>query len=124
MNKPKNYKENAENSMMNFDQSGLMTNIFKVQDFLSDLGMTKIGSFGYKFTESSIFTSFIERKYQNPNSPEALFFDECIERKKSKKEASFIVPIQNKDYLMIKNPEVLPEEHGPFFYQNFPSLLK
>lgn len=81
-----------------------MTNIFKVQDFLSDLGMTKIGSFGYKFTESSIFTSFIERKYQNPNSPEALYFDECIERKKNKKEASFIVPIQNKNYVTIKNP--------------------
>lgn len=62
-----------------------MSNIFKVQDFLSDLGMTKIGSFGYKFTESSIFTSFIERKFQRLNESQTSFFDECIERKKSKK---------------------------------------
>lgn len=62
-----------------------MSNIFKVQDFLSDLGMTKIGSFGYKFTESSIFTSFIERKFQRLNESQISFFDECIERKKSKK---------------------------------------
>jgi hypothetical protein len=62
-----------------------MTNIFKVQDFLSDLGMTKVGSFGYKLTESSIFTSFIERRFLNYHDPELLFFDECIERKKSKK---------------------------------------
>lgn len=26
------------------------TDYFKVQAFLSDLGMTKVGSFGYKFT--------------------------------------------------------------------------
>lgn len=48
-----------DTTIASFDPSALMANIFKVQDFLSDLGMTKIGSFGYKFTESSIFTSFI-----------------------------------------------------------------
>jgi|JI10StandDraft_1071094.scaffolds.fasta_scaffold2889207_1 hypothetical protein len=36
--------------MMSLDEPAMMTNIFKLQDFLSDLGMTKIGSFGYKFT--------------------------------------------------------------------------
>lgn len=97
MTKPKNTKDHEE-SLVHFDGSALMNNIFKVQEFLSDLGMTKIGSFGYKFTESSIFTSFIEKKYQSPNHPEAIFFDDCIERKKSKKETSFIVPIQNKTF--------------------------
>jgi hypothetical protein len=69
MNKPKIPKNHDENSMMQLEESSMMTSIFKVQDFLNDLGMTKIGSFGYKFTESSIFTSFIERKFHNPNSP-------------------------------------------------------
>lgn len=82
-----------------------MSNIFKVQDFLNDLGMTKIGSFGYKFTESSIFTSFIERRYQNQNDPELVFFDDCIERKKNKKENAFIFPVVNKKYRVIKNAE-------------------
>lgn len=36
--------------MISFSEPALMNNIFKVQDFLSDLGMTKVGSFGYKFT--------------------------------------------------------------------------
>jgi len=55
--------------MVNLDEPALMTNIFKVQDFLSDLGMTKVGSFGYKLTESSIFTSFIERRFLNSQHP-------------------------------------------------------
>lgn len=75
MTKPKKTKDHEESSLHFDGSSTLMNNIFKVQDFLSDLGMTKIGSFGYKFTESSIFTSFIERKYQNPSHPEVLFFD-------------------------------------------------
>lgn len=52
-----------------------MNDMFKTQEFLSDLGMTKVGSFGYKFTESSIFTCFIERRYQNANDPQLNFFD-------------------------------------------------
>lgn len=39
-----------EESIFSLDEPALMTNIFKVQDFLSDLGMTKVGTFGYKFT--------------------------------------------------------------------------
>lgn len=62
-----------------------MTDIFKVQDFLADLGMTKIGSFGFKFTESSIFTAFIEKRQRDPNHPEIKFFDSCIEKRKAKK---------------------------------------
>jgi hypothetical protein len=42
----------------------LLNEMFRLQDFLSDLGMTKVGSFGYKMTESMLFTSFIERRYQ------------------------------------------------------------
>lgn len=68
MSKPKvSTSDKFDTTINSFDPSALMSNIFKVQDFLSDLGMTKIGSFGYKFTESSIFTSFIERSYQNQN---------------------------------------------------------
>jgi hypothetical protein len=52
--------------------------MFKLQDFLSDLGMTKVGSFGYKLTEATIFTSFIERKHQFQDDPELLFFDDSI----------------------------------------------
>lgn len=62
-----------------------MTDILRVQDFLTDLGMTKIGSFGVKFTESSIFTAFIERRQKNPNDPHIQFFDSCLERRKGKK---------------------------------------
>ena len=98
--------------------------MFRVQEFLSELGMTKIGSFGYKFTESSIFISFIERKYNQPRNPEIAFFDECLDRRKSKKDAIFITAIENETYEMIKNPDPEPDNKGPYFYQHFPSLLK
>lgn len=64
-----------------------------MQDFLSDLGMTKIGSFGYKFTESSVFMYFMEKKYSKTVNPEIAFFDECLDRRKSKKDAVFITPV-------------------------------
>ena len=56
----------AEISMSGLHTEGLtsFTDYFKVQAFLSDLGMTKVGSFGYKFTESSIFTRFIEKVFR------------------------------------------------------------
>jgi hypothetical protein len=59
LSKPRIPKDQEDTSTINLNEPGLMAHIFKVQDFLSDLGMTKIGSFGYKFTESSIFTAFI-----------------------------------------------------------------
>ena len=68
--------------------------LFKVEEFLSDLGMTKVGSFGCKFTESTIFASFIEKRNRNPNSPEIKFFDACIEKRKAKKETSFILKVK------------------------------
>jgi hypothetical protein len=43
--------------------------MYRLQDFLSDLGMTKVGSFGYKLTEGTLFTSFIERRYQYHDDP-------------------------------------------------------
>ncbi len=45
------------------NESQLISDIFKVQDFLSDLGMNKVGSFGYKFTEGALFTAFMERRH-------------------------------------------------------------
>ena len=35
---------------MNSTEPQLINDMFKIQDFLSDLGMNKVGSFGYKFT--------------------------------------------------------------------------
>lgn len=67
--------------------------MFKVQDFLSDLGMNKVGSFGYKFTEGTIFTAFLERRYQNANDLVANFFDECLDKKKSKKDAEVLTKV-------------------------------
>lgn len=55
--------------------------------------MTKIGSFGYKFTESSVFMYFMEKKYSKTVNPEIAFFDECLDRRKSKKDAVFITPV-------------------------------
>ncbi len=53
----------------------LINDMFKIQDFLSDLGMNKVGSFGYKFTEGTIFTAYLERRYQNNTDLVANFFD-------------------------------------------------
>lgn len=50
--------------------------LFSIEGFLDDLNMTKIGSFGYKFTETSIFTHFIEKRCRNPQDPYFAFFDE------------------------------------------------
>ena len=74
--KPKNGK--LDSSITEMVSPQLITDIFKVEDFLSDLGMTKVGSFGFKFTESSIFTSFIEKRQRDPNAPEIVFCDNCI----------------------------------------------
>lgn len=50
---------NADSSSFEIEGVSTFTDFFKIQNFLNDLGMTKVGSFGYKFTESSIFTAFI-----------------------------------------------------------------
>ena len=55
------YKDMKENSSMMLTEPQLLNDVFRVQDFLADLGMSKVGSFGYKFTEGTIFTAFIER---------------------------------------------------------------
>jgi len=90
MQKVQKYKEGKENSSMGLTEPQLLNDIFKVQDFLSDLGMSKVGSFGYKFTEGTIFTSFIERKHQFADDAEFKFFDESLDRKKSNKNAKLI----------------------------------
>lgn len=87
--KQQKYKD-KENSEIGLTEPQLLNDMFKLQDFLSDLGMTKVGSFGYKLTEGTIFTSFIERRHQFHDDPELLFFDACIDKKKSKKELKLI----------------------------------
>ena len=57
-------KDSKENSSIGLTEPQLLHDIFRLQDFLSDLGMTKVGSFGYKLTEGTLFTSFIERRHQ------------------------------------------------------------
>lgn len=64
--------------------------LYNTQDFLADLGMSKIGSFGYKFTETSIFSSFVETRAREPLNSHLIFFEQCLELKKSKKETHFI----------------------------------
>ena len=49
--------------------------MFKVSDFLSDMGMNKVGSFGYKFTEGTMFTAFLERRYHSVHDLVANYFD-------------------------------------------------
>ena len=54
----KNYKKfwikhkdkKVDESRNHLSEPQLIINIFNVQEFLSDLGMTKVGSFGFKFT--------------------------------------------------------------------------
>jgi hypothetical protein len=53
------FKDIKNSFSSNAYESQLISDIFKVQDFLSDLGMNKVGSFGYKFTEGAIFTAFM-----------------------------------------------------------------
>jgi hypothetical protein len=67
--------------------------------------MSKVGSFGYKFTEGTIFTSFIERKHQFVEDTELIFFDSCLDKKKSKKDLKLIEKISNIRYIVSKNPE-------------------
>lgn len=84
------YKEGKENSSLGLTEPQLLNDIFRVQDFLSDLGMSKVGSFGYKFTEGTIFTSFIERRHQFAEDPELRFFDDSLDRKRANKNAKLI----------------------------------
>jgi hypothetical protein len=67
--------------------------------------MSKVGSFGYKFTEGTIFTSFIERKHQYIEDKELIFFDSCLDKKKAKKDAKLIEKIINIRYIVSKHPE-------------------
>jgi len=48
--KNKLFKDFKENFSMASNEPQLISDMFKVQDFLSDLAMNKVGSFGYKFT--------------------------------------------------------------------------
>ena len=59
-------------------ESQLISEIFKVQDFMSDLGINKVGSFGHKFTEGAIFTAFLERRHFDVGDFIANFFDDCL----------------------------------------------
>ena len=116
------YKELKENSSLSLTEPQLLNDIFKVQDFLSDLGMSKVGSFGYKFTEGTIFTSFIERRHQIIEDAEMMFFDECLDKKKAKKDVKLLEKISNIRYIVAKHPE--PESvKGVFVYEKFPSIL-
>ena len=44
------YKDNKENSSIGLTEPQLLNDMYRLQDFLSDLGMTKVGSYGYKLT--------------------------------------------------------------------------
>lgn len=84
--------------------------------------MSKVGSFGYKFTEGTIFTSFVERKHQFADDPELRFFDDSLDRKRSNKNAKLIEKIANIRYIVAKHPE--PEQvKAVFAYDRFPSIL-
>ncbi len=48
--KNKFFKDLKDTFSMQSTQPQLLNDMFKIQDFLSDLGMNKVGSFGYKFT--------------------------------------------------------------------------
>lgn len=100
----------------------LLNDIFKLQDFLSDLGMTKVGSFGYKLTEGTLFTSFIERRHQFPEEPELVFFDECIDKKKAKKDSRLIEKPTNIRYNVASHPKP-QEEKKTYQYDRFPSII-
>lgn len=93
-----------------------------MQDFLADLGMSKVGSFGYKFTEGTIFTSFIERRQQHPEDPELHFFDDSLDKKRSNKNAKLIEKVANIRYIVAKHPEPEPQK-VTFSYDRFPSIL-
>ena len=98
------YKDNKENSSIGLTEPQLLNEMFRLQDFLSDLGMTKVGSFGYKMTESMLFTSFIERRYQYSDDAELIFFDESLDKKKSKKDSRLIEKPANIRYNVAKHP--------------------
>jgi hypothetical protein len=121
--KVQKYKDSKENSSIGLTEPQLLNDIFRLQDFLSDLGMTKVGSFGYKLTEGTLFTSFIERRHQFAEDPELSFFDESIDRKKSKKEVRLIEKPSNIRYNVAEHPK--PEASKQVFqYDRFPSILE
>ena len=64
-----------------------------------------MGSFGYKLTESTLFTSFIERRSQLIDSPELVFFDESIDKKKAKKDSRIIEKPANIRYIVVEHPK-------------------
>lgn len=87
----KSKKDYRDSSILGVDPAAKsIEELYNVQDFLSDLNMTKVGSFGYKFTETSIFSSFIENRVKDKDNQHYKFFEECLEAKKSKKETKFI----------------------------------
>ena len=85
--------------------------------------MTKVGSFGYKLTESTLFTSFIERRHQLIDEPQLIFFDESIDKKKAKKDAKIIEKPTNIRYIVAEHPK--PQQEKKIFkYDTFPSILE
>lgn len=85
--------------------------------------MTKIGSFGYKFTETSIFSTFIETRAREPKNAYFIFFQECLEKKKAKKEAKFITFSKNEKFWDCPFPN-WPSQAGVYYsYQKLPSIL-
>lgn len=98
--------------------------LYNTQDFLNDIGMGKIGSFGYKFTETSIFSAFIETRAREHLNPHLIFFEQCLELKKSKKENHFIVYTRI-DKFMDCPPPNWPIQPGVYYsYPNLPSIVK
>lgn len=86
--------------------------------------MGKIGSFGYKFTETSIFSAFIETRAREHLNPHLIFFEQCLELKKSKKENHFIVYTRI-DKFMDCPPPNWPIQPGVYYsYPNLPSIVK
>jgi len=57
--KSKFFKDIKDTFSIKSNESQLISEIFKIQDFMSDLGINKVGSFGHKFTEGAIFTTFL-----------------------------------------------------------------
>lgn len=120
--KNQKYRDSKENSSIGLTEPQLTNDVFRLHDFLSDLGMTKVGSFGYKLTESALFNSFIERRYQFAEDPEFLFFDSCIDKKRGKKETKLLEKPSNIRYTVASHPE--PESSKKIYhYDSFPSIL-
>ncbi|KAL4510582.1 hypothetical protein ABPG72_004736 [Tetrahymena utriculariae] len=101
-----------------------MSEIFDTREFLNFHKSSKQGTFLQKFTETTMFSYFIETRTQiSPFEPYYQFFDICLEKKRSKKDSILFVKEQLTKIIFVQQPNEQDLDKSQFYsYERFPKL--